>query len=207
MNPAQLALYLVTDAPARYRTDFFESVEAAVDGGVTLVQYRAEAGSKRQLYETAKTLAAILRPRRIPLMINDHLDLALALDGAGLHLGQEDLPAEIARRLLGPERLLGLSITAPAQLDDPALQEVDYLGVGPVFPTGSKANAAPALGLDGLRFIAEKTPLPIVAIGGIDAANVPAVRAAGADGIAVVSALSRSPAPAEAARRLLEAMR
>lgn len=204
-----LRLYLVTDAPERYAGQFFASIEAALDGGVTLVQYRAESGSRRHLHETACQLAAMLRPRGIPFIVNNHLDLALAIEGAGLHLGQDDLPVAVARKLLGPERLLGLSITCRADLDHAVaegnLAIVDYLGIGPIFPTGSKADAAPAMGLEGMRDILAATDLPSVAIGGIDASNAASVRTAGADGIAIVSALSRASDPQAAARELLAA--
>lgn len=210
MNPANLALYLVTDAPEVYRESLLANVEAAVAGGVSLVQYRAETGSRRQQYEAARALADLLRPRSIPFIINNHLDLALAVGADGIHLGQSDLPVEVARRLLGSKRLLGLSITAASQLAAVDSSRVDYLGIGPVFGTVSKDDAAPALGLDGFAEIARRCALPKVAIGGIGLDAVAPLIQAGADGIAVVSALSRSDDPASSARefrRAIEAAR
>lgn len=202
MTSPDYTLYLVTDQADRYAHGLLAGVDAAVAGGATIVQYRATRGSQREHYETAVALHALLDPRRVPLIINDRLDLALAVGAEGLHLGQNDLPVAVARRLLGPGRLLGLSITAAGQLEgfDPA--GVDYLGIGPVFPTHSKTDAAPALGLATLATLTARSPLPVVAIGGISLGNTPAVLAAGVAGIAVVSALSLAPDPAAAARAL-----
>ncbi|AHF92662.1 thiamine-phosphate pyrophosphorylase [Opitutaceae bacterium TAV5] len=204
-------LYLVTDAPSRYRPGgdraaLLHAVDAAVAGGVGIVQYRATRGGKGERYKTALALRDLLRPRGVPLIVNDHIDLALAVDADGAHVGQDDLPADVARRLLGPRKLLGLSITHPSQLAasvlDPAAGLVDYLGVGPVFPTGSKDDAAPALGLETFAQIVRASTLPVVAIGGISGKNAAALFAAGAAGLAVVSALSAADDPAAAARTL-----
>ncbi|MDQ8201745.1 thiamine phosphate synthase [Pelagicoccus sp. SDUM812003] len=202
MNRQLLRLYLVTDFPDRYPNGLLAGVEAALDGGATMVQYRAETGSGRELYETALALRNLLSERGVPLIINNRLDLALAVDADGLHLGQLDLPAFVARRLLGLEKILGLSITAREQLAEVDANAIDYLGVGPVFPTVSKDDAAPALGLEGLREIAKIIDLPIVAIGGIHEDNTSQIMQAGADGIAVVSVFSRNNDPAAVARRL-----
>ncbi len=201
MNACDYRLYLVTDSPAAYPQGLLAGVEAAVAGGVTVVQYRPTTGPKRVWYEEGRALHAFLRARGIPLVINDHLDLALALEAEGLHVGQQDLPVEVARRLLGPTRLLGLSLTDPAQVHAVPPGCVDYFGVGPIFPTATKVDAAPALGLEGLRALRPLTTLPLVAIGGINETTTPAVLAAGADGVAVVSALSQTPDPAAAAQR------
>lgn len=205
MMVVDYSLYLVTDAPERYRTSLLANVEAAVAGGVTVVQYRATTGTKQSLYQTALALRDLLHARGVPLIINDHVDLALAVDAEGVHIGQNDLPVEVVRRLIGPDKLLGLSITAAAQLATVPPGLTNYLGVGPVYPTGSKADAAPALGLDALAEIVTRTPLPVVAIGGIGLPQAGAVFRAGAAGIAVVSALSFADEPAAAARALLSA--
>lgn len=206
--PIDYTLYLVTDAVARYprggnRAALLHSVEAAVAGGATLVQYRATDGSKLERYETALALRDLLRPCAVPFIINDHIDLALAVDADGAHVGQNDLPPAVARRLLGPGKLLGLSITHPAQLASISTLDgtIDYLGIGPVFPTSSKDDAAPALGLNAFaRMTASAAPLPVVAIGGITLENAPTIFAAGASGVAVVSALSLAADPTVAAR-------
>lgn len=202
MSTIDYTLYLVTDAPDRYRQGLLSNVEAAVSGGATVVQYRATNGSRQQHYATACALRDLLKPRQVPLIINDHVDLALAVDADGVHVGQNDLPVDVVRRLVGPGKVLGLSITAPAQMDAVPVSLVDYLGIGPVYPTGSKADAAPALGLDLLAELTARSPLPVVAIGGIGLAQAPAVFAAGVAGIAVVSALSSATDPAAAARTL-----
>lgn len=202
MSEVDYTLYLVTDAPEHYSNGLLTGVEQAIEGGATLVQYRASTGSRRQLYDTALKLRDLLRGIGVPLIINDYLDLALAVEADGVHLGQNDLPVTVARRLLGPDKLLGLSITAPEQLQACDPEQIDYLGIGPVFATSSKDDAAPAMGLEALRTLAPQCSLPTVAIGGISQQNAEEVFAAGVDGIAVVSALSHAADPAEAARRL-----
>ncbi len=202
MNAVDLTLYLVTDAPENYPHGLLAGVEAAVAGGASIVQYRATTGTKRHLFETACALRDLLRPRQVPLIINDHVDLALAIDADGVHIGQNDLPAETVRRLIGPKKLLGLSITAPEQLETVPSKIVDYLGIGPVFPTLSKNDAAPALGLEQLARLTAHTSLPVVAIGGINLENAASVFATGAAGLAIISALSRATDPSSIARAL-----
>lgn len=202
MSKVDYTVYLVTDAPERYAHGLLAGVEAALAGGVSIVQYRAATGTRRHLYETARALRDLLRSHRVPLIINDKVDLALAVDADGVHVGQNDLPAEVVRRLIGPGKLIGLSITTPEQLDGIPPKTVDYLGLGPVFPTISKDDAAPALGLEQLARMTAHCALPTVAIGGISLENAPAVFAAGVNGLAVVSALSLATDPAAAARAL-----
>jgi len=192
---ADYTLYLITDSPASYRHGFLASIEAAIAGGTTIVQYRsdsADSKSKRELYETGLALRDLLKRLNVPLIINDHVDLALALDADGVHVGQSDFPAAIVRKLIGPNKLLGLSASTREQVLAADAAIVDYLGLGPVFPTRTKPDAAPATGLDGLAALAALTPLPAVAIGGITPGNAAPVFAAGIDGIAVVTALSRA---------------
>jgi len=202
MSEIDYTLYLVTDAPERYAHGLLAGVEAAVAGGASIVQYRATTGTRRHLYETACALHDLLRPRGVPLIINDQIDLALAVDAEGVHVGQNDLPVDVVRRMLGPRKLLGLSITAPEQLATASPEIVDYLGIGPVFPTISKDDAAPALGLEQLALLTARTTLPVVAIGGINLENAPSVFSAGVAGLAIVSALSLATDPAAAARAL-----
>lgn len=206
MNPDLLTLYLVTDFPDRYPNGLFVGVESALEGGVTLVQYRAEVGTDRQHYETLLALREMLRGRDVPLIVNNRADLAVAIDADGLHIGQSDLPASVARKMIGPEKILGLSVTKPSELYTVDPKVVDYIGIGPVFPTESKDDAASALGLIGLKMIAESVPLPNVAIGGISSEKIPEIIHAGANGIAVVSALSQANRPDVAARELLAAI-
>jgi thiamine-phosphate pyrophosphorylase len=206
MNPVRVPLpdlrvYLVTDAPERYRGGLLAAVESALAGGVSVVQYRATGGSRRAQYETAAGLRALLRDRQVPLIINDAVDLALAVDADGVHVGQSDMPVEVVRRLVGPRKIVGLSITAFAQLEN-VDGAVDYLGVGPVFPTPTKPDAAPAIGIEGLRRLVAAARLPVVAIGGISVSNAAEVFATGVAGVAVVSAFSQADDPAAVARRL-----
>lgn len=193
-------LYLVTDEADNYPQGLLAGVEAALAGGATLVQFRAVRGSRQQLYKTALELRDFLRARQVPLVINDHVDLALAVEADGVHVGQNDLPPSVVRRLIGPARVLGLSITDPGQLTSVDFSVVDYLGAGPVFATSSKADAAPPLGLEGLAEIVCRSPRPVVAIGGITLANAPTVFGSGIAGVAIISGLSRAPNAQEAAR-------
>ncbi|MDR1789318.1 MAG: thiamine phosphate synthase [Opitutaceae bacterium] len=203
MKPSfDLSLYLVTDKPENYRKPLLDAVGEAVAAGVTIVQYRADSGSRRELYETALALRQRLRPLGVPLIVNDCVDLALAVDADGAHIGQNDLPAPVARRLLGAGRLLGVSVTNAAQLAATDLSVVDYLGIGPVFTTYSKRNAAPAIGVAALAELRRRTALPVVAIGGLNAARAPEVLKTGVNGIAVVSALSQVDDIAGAVRAL-----
>ncbi len=194
-------VYLVTDASERYARGLLASVEAALAGGVSVVQYRATGGTRRAQFEEARALHDLLVRRGVPLIINDAVDLALAIDAEGVHVGQSDLPVDVVRRLVGPKKIVGLSITAEEQMDR-VNDGADYLGVGPVFATPTKSDAAPAMGLAGLKRIAAKANRPIVAIGGINVTNAPDVFGAGADGVAVVSAFSRAGDPADVARGL-----
>ena len=205
MNKEILKLYLVTDYPDRYAHGLLAGVEAALEGGVTLVQYRADQGTMRERYETALAVRDLLRPRKVPLVINNFVDLALAVDADGVHIGQNDLPAEVARRILGKKKILGLSISTPEQMAKVDPKVVDYVGVGPVFPTVSKMNAPKDVGISGWGKLRAKSPVPAVAIGGLRAEHIPELLRQGADGIAVVSALSRSDDPKAAAKELLAA--
>ncbi|MDR2676374.1 MAG: thiamine phosphate synthase [Opitutaceae bacterium] len=189
-NAIDYSLYMVTDVAPAYRHGLTASVEAAVAGGVTVVQFRADGGSKRELYETGLALRDLLRRLGVPLIINDHVDLALALDADGVHVGQGDRPAAVVRRLLGRGRILGLSTSNRGQVAAVDAAVVDYIGIGPVFPTQSKRNAPPDIGVAGLAALAALAPVPCVGIGGITIGRASAVYAAGVAGIAVVSALS-----------------
>ncbi|OJH33740.1 thiamine phosphate synthase [Cystobacter ferrugineus] len=184
-----LSVYLVTDRLLSRGRELVDVVLAAVRGGATLVQLRDKDAPARETLALGRALLERLRPLGVPLIVNDRVDLALALGADGVHVGQGDLPPEVARRLLGPDALVGLSITGAEDLPtlDPAV--VDYAGVGPIFPTGSKPDATPALGLEELGRLRRLLPVPVVAIGGISAANAAAVIAAGADGVSVVSAI------------------
>jgi len=198
---AALRLHLVTDSNLCGARGVEAVVAAAVRGGATCVQLREKHLDTRQFVERARALKALLAPLGVPLLINDRLDIALAVGADGVHVGQSDMPPDDVRRLL-PHALIGLSVENAAQVRAAAHSPVDYLGVSPVFSTPSKADAAPALGLDGLRTLRALTRLPLIAIGGIDLDNAAQVMSAGADGLAVVRALCAAPDPAAAAQAL-----
>lgn len=202
---ARLRLHLVTDAVQCGERGLLAVVQSAVRGGVTCVQLREKSLDTRAFVERARALKALLSPLRIPLLVNDRVDVALAAGADGVHVGQSDMAPQDVRRLM-PGALIGLSIESWQQMHEAERAPVDYYGISPVFATSSKADAAPALGLAGLQQLRRMTARPLVAIGGIQAGNVAAVMAAGADGVAVVSALCAADDPARAAQALLAAM-
>ncbi|MDF9826639.1 thiamine-phosphate pyrophosphorylase [Ereboglobus sp. PH5-10] len=205
MKQPDYTLYMVTDMPSVYKKGFLESIEAAVAGGVSIVQYRTDGGTKHELYENGMAVRDLLKRLGVPLIINDHVDLALALDADGVHIGQGDLPAPVVRRLIGKDKLLGLSTSNREQVLAVDKTVVDYIGIGPVFPTQSKRNAPPAIGAAGLAELVPLSPVPMVGIGGITAESAPAIYATGVTGIAIVSAISYADDPRAAAAALLAA--
>lgn len=203
-RPFDPSLYLVTDRTMCARLGIDRVVAAAIAGGVTMVQLRDDATPAAELVAIAKRLKHLLGPLGVPLIVNNRLPVAHAAHADGIHVGQTDASPAEARARLGPKALLGLSITAPDQLATVDEAAVDYLGVGPIFATATKADATPAMGLEGLALCRARSKLPIVAIGGIDGRNVGEVISAGADGVAVVSALCAAEEPCAAARNLRE---
>ena len=201
-----LSLYLVTDNGLCAERGLAETVTAAIAGGVTMIQYRAKDRDLQSALREAARLADLAKQAGVPLIINDRLDIALAVDAEGLHVGQSDMPPDIARRLLGADKILGISVSRSAEIDmiDPAV--VDYVGVGPIFPTASKSDAATPLGLEKFAQLRPRIPLPAVAIGGIGLEQAGNVIQAGADGIAVVSAICGTADPAASARHLKQAI-
>lgn len=181
-------LYLCTDRGLMSTKTIEEAVEAALKGGATLVQLREKDCSSREFYETALRVKAITDARHVPLIINDRVDIALAVDAAGVHIGQSDLPASVVRRLLGPDKILGVST---ARVDEAVLAEkegADYLGVGAMYATGTKANTR-SVTMEGLDEIRKAVSVPIVVIGGIGPKNAAEFRNRGIDGLAVVSSV------------------
>ena len=197
-----LRLYLVTDSDLSLGRSLAEVVEAAVRGGVSCVQLREKRLDTREFVAQARALRALLAECRIPLVVNDRIDVALACGADGVHLGQSDMPVEDARRLLPPEVFIGWSVETPQDVLRARALPVDYLGVSPVFATPTKTDTARPWGLDGLRGVRAATALPLVAIGGIHAGNARQVLEHGADGLAVVSAICSAPSPREAATEL-----
>lgn len=201
MSAIDYRLYLVTDDPSAYARDFVEMVEAAIMGGVTVVQYRDTQSNDRTAYARVRRLQDMLRLHRIPLVMNNNVGLALAVGAEGIHVGQGDLPVALVRRLVGPRMEIGLSLTCADDVRADDLAVADVVGIGPVWDARkTKADAAPAMGPEGFAALARAAGKSNVAIGGISLETAPAVLAAGAQGLAIVSAFSRVPDPSASAR-------
>ena len=186
------SIYLVTDDGCLQGRPLLECVREALEGGVTLVQYRAKTASSAEMYNEALQLKALCDSFKVPLIINDRLDIAMAVGAAGVHLGQDDLPCAAARRILGEDYLIGVSAHNPAEAKAALQSGADYLGCGAVFGTATKADVK-KLGTEGLEAICKAKGLPVVGIGGVTADNYREVRAAGADGAAIVSGILAQP--------------
>ena len=199
LSPDVLRLYLVTDQSLMRGRPLADVVSAAVQGGVSCVQLREKHLGTREFLAQALTLKKLLAPHRVPLVINDRIDIALACGAEGVHLGQSDLPVADARKLLPPAVFIGWSVESMDEVLQSASLPVDYLGVSPVFATSTKTDTQPAWGLEGLARVRAATCLPLVAIGGIHAGNALEVMRAGADSLAVVSALCAADDPHAAA--------
>ena len=196
------SLYLVTDRTLSLGRSTVEVVRAAIRGGVSCVQLREKGCSTREFVDEARLLKALLAGTGVPLFINDRLDVALAVAADGVHLGQNDMHISDARRLVGNRMIIGISAESVADAVRAEAEGADYIGASPVFTTPTKTDTAPPLGLDGLRAIRRAVQLPLVAIGGINADNAAQVLRAGADGLAVVSAIVSAPCPRTAAAGL-----
>ena len=196
------SLYLVTDRGLSRERSTLEIVTAAVNGGATVVQLREKQCSTRDFIEQALAIKDFLKDRGVPLIINDRVDVAQAIEADGVHLGQTDMPLEVAKKILGDSMIIGIS--AESLPDAIAAEQggADYLGVSPIYATPTKADTAPALGLEGLRKIRKAVRLPLVGIGGLNPDNAAEVIRNGADGVAVVSAIVAADDPQAAADAL-----
>ena len=199
-------LYLVTDRRWLGERTLWDGVEEAIRGGATLVQLREKKISSKEYFELAQRVKEVTDRHGIPLIINDRIDIALAIDADGVHLGPEDLPVSIARKLLGNGKIIGSSAATVAEALLFQAQGADYLGVGAVFPTATKRGTE-KVGLDDLRGIKAAVHIPVVAIGGIKAENAKPVMETGVDGVAVVSAIMDQKDIREAARQLLSLLK
>jgi thiamine-phosphate pyrophosphorylase len=197
------SLYLVTDPELTWGRSVFEIVRAAVGGGATMVQLREKEATTRGFVSKALELRKFLREAGVPLIINDRVDVALATRADGVHLGADDMPYQMAREILGPDAIIGISVQSVDEAAAASASAPDYIAVSPVFATGTKQDHAAPLGLEGLRRIRARVRDKLIAIGGITTENAADVIAAGADGIAVVTALTMAKDPASAARDLL----
>lgn len=206
-RPFDLSVYLVTDRPLCLGRELLDIVGQAARGGASMVQLREKHAGTREFVELARALKALLAPLGVPLLINDRIDVALAAGADGVHVGQGDMHVLDARSILGPEAILGLSTDTLEQALEAEKLPVDYYGVGPVFPTRTKTDFShQPWGIEGLRALRGRITRPMVGIGGVDVANAVQIMAAGADGVAVVSAICAAPSPEEAARALARAV-
>ncbi len=195
-------LYLVTDRALMSTPTLEEAVKQAVAGGCTMIQLREKALSSMEFYETALRVKAITEACKVPLIINDRVDIALAVNADGVHIGQSDLPARVVRRLIG-DKIMGVSASSTAEAVLAVADGADYLGVGAMYPTGTKTDAA-LVTMAELQKIRRAVAVPIVVIGGINVKTVPDFAGAGIDGLAVVSAVIAQPDIARAARELIK---
>ncbi len=207
MKPIDLRLFAIVDAERAGGYALADLVRRVAEGGATMVQLRDKRSETRAMVQAAQAIKAALAPLAIPFVVNDRIDVALAAHADGVHIGPEDMTAEDARVLLGPDAIIGLSIKTVEQAAAAPVELIDYAGIGGIYATTSKEQTSAPIGPEGFARVAEalrrRAPhLPLAGIAGIDANNAAAVIAAGADGIAVISALSLSPDPAGAARGL-----
>lgn len=208
MRPViDLSVYLVLDPDLCGGIQgMIDTTRAAVQNGATCVQLRAPHWKKRALVECGRELNKVLRGFNVPLIINDHADVCLAVDAEGLHIGQDDLSAQDARAIIGPDKVLGLSVSNAKELAKVDISFVDHLGIGPIFSTSTKTDAGVALGIDGFAEVASCKPCPVVAIGSVKVPIVGDLIRAGADGVAVVSAICGQTDPGAATKKLAAAV-
>ena len=199
-------LCLVADMTAAGKRDLVAIVHEATTAGATMIQLRGKNCETQEFLVMAIHIADLLKPIGIPLIINDRADIALASEADGLHLGQQDIPLGFARKMLGKNRLIGISVNTIEEAQTAEKEGADYVGVGPVYFTSSKDKLPTLLGLEGLRSVREKVHIPILAIGGITAENAKAVITAGADGIAVISAIMGEEDISKATKSLLSVL-
>lgn len=199
-------LCFIADSEAAAGKDILRLAVEAAAGGATIIQLRGKTWTDQKFLRIASELARVLRPKGIPLIINDRADTAFLCRADGVHLGQDDIPLAAARKILGKKALIGVSVCTPAEAAAAEADGADYLGAGPIFPTLSKLDLPPLLGLAGLREIRARVQIPILAIGGVTAPNAADVMDAGADGVAVISAIASAADPRRAASELIESI-
>ncbi|MFF0946396.1 thiamine phosphate synthase [Rhizobium leguminosarum] len=207
MKAFDLSLYLVLDPDLCAGIGMVETARLAVAGGATMVQLRDKHAGTIRMIETGRALKEALDGTGALLIVNDDVEAAIAIGADGLHIGQEDMDARKARAMIGPEMILGLSVESEALANAVDSDLVDYTGVGPVFATPTKADHKQPIGFDGLARLVKASPVPSVAIGGLQADHVAQVFAAGAQGLAVVSAICGTPDPEAATRRIAAEIR
>jgi thiamine-phosphate pyrophosphorylase len=207
ISPIDWSLYLVTDSRQSRGRSNLEIIQAAVRGGATVVQLREKEMSSRAFYEEGLKIKKFLKHAGVAFLINDRVDMALALDADGVHLGKNDIPLPVARELLGSHKIIGMSVEHPNEVVTAERDGADYLGASPIYTTPTKPELETGLGLPGLREIRQRTKLPLIAIGGMNRQTTAEVIAAGANGVAVVSAIVAANDPETATRAILEQVR
>lgn len=198
------SVYLVTDPRLPTERSLVEIVEASIRGGVNVIQFRDKQVGTRNMVETAKTLCDLCHRMGAYFLVNDRVDVALAVDADGVHVGQDDMPIGIARRLLGPDKLIGITVHNVDEMKKAEMEGADYLSIAPVFATPTKPDHQNPLGLEGVKALAVHANKPLVAIGGINRSNAAAVIHSGAAGVCVVSAIISAVDPELATRELYE---
>ncbi len=199
-------LHILTDTVLQSRFSHMEITRLAIAGGADTIQYREKSGSTREMIEIARNMKRLCLEAGVTFIVNDRLDVAIAAEADGVHLGQDDFPIPMARQILGEGRIIGGSAATLDEARKCLSEGADYVGFGPVYPTSSKDDAGPVSGIDILKQVVEIIPLPIIAIGGVSAENIPDVMRTGAHGIAVISAVCCQDDPEEATRILYQAL-
>ena len=204
--PSLGRLHVLTDTTHQQRFSHAQLAQRAIRGGADVIQFRQKEGSIREKLRQARDVARICTEAQTPLLINDHLDIAQAVESSGVHLGQDDFPIADARHVLGDDAFIGATAATGTQARAAEGKGADYVGFGPVFTTDSKANPASVKGLDGLRAACEAVSIPVIAIAGLTPQRVRPCLASGAHGVAVLSGIACANNPAEATRRYREAL-
>lgn len=197
------SVYLVTDRRDKTDEEFLNIIEEAIKGGTTIVQLREKTASTKEFYDLALRVKEITSRYDVPLLINDRIDIALAVDSEGVHIGQDDMPADIAREIIGEDKILGVSASTVEEAKKAEIDSADYIGSGAVFPTATKDDAD-SVSKDELKEIVDSIDIPIVAIGGITVENASTLKDSGIDGFSVVSAIMSADDPRDASRKLKE---
>ena len=206
MNKKIGKFHVLTDSDLQKKFSHLELARMAIAGGADTIQFRQKAGPTRELIETACRMKKVCAEAGVVFIVNNRLDVALASDADGVHLGQDDFPIPLARTYLGPDKIIGGSAVTLEETQKCYNEGADYVGFGPVYPTSSKDDAGPVTGIERLRQVSGSVPIPLVAIGGISLNNIQEVMRAGAKGIAVISAVCCQVDPEKAARQLFNAL-
>lgn len=206
MKKLDTRLYFITDSTSCERDEFLERVEKALKGGVTLIQLREKERTSREYLELANEVHELSKKYNVPLIIDDRLDIAMASDAEGVHLGQSDLPVDIARRLFGPDKIIGATAKTVPQALEAYERGADYLGVGAIYPTTTKVKTI-LTSTDTLKDICKAVPIPANAIGGLNAENIDVLKDIPIAGVCVVSAIMKADDPYKASIRLSEAIK